>query len=119
MEETEKTPEQIEALQKLEAKLKLDAEAKLLGAVVCIDIEHEGKEYLAYLKAPDRYAVGAFLAIEKSSVTEACEYVFDSAVIKEISPDYLAIRENDTLFISACPAIQRSVPFKKNNSRIL
>ncbi len=119
MEENEKTPEQKAELEKVEAKLKLDADAKALGAVVCIDITHEGKDYLAYLKAPDRYAVGAFLSAEKTSVTEACEYIYDSAVMKDISPDYLTIRDNDLLFISACPAIQRSVPFKKNNSRIL
>ena len=97
-----------------------DAAAKEKGAVVVLRVnDSKGVERVAYLKAPDRYAVGAALSAMKTSITEACEYIYDSAVMKDISPDYELIRNDDEMFISSCSAIQAAIPFKKNNSKML
>ena len=106
---------------KQEANEAQDAKAKELGAVVCLRVEDkDGIERVAYLKAPDRYAVGYALSeLSGGDILKGCEYIYDSAVMKDISPDYQLIRDEDYLFISVHKAIQAAIPFKKNNSKIL
>lgn len=100
---------------------KQDAAAKAAGAIVVIRVKKTGedKEYLAYLKKPDRYAIGVFLSKMNDNLILACEAIYVSAVMKDISPDHTAIFEDDELFTSAHKAIQAAVPFKKNSSMIL
>lgn len=80
------------------------------GAIM--HVENQGKH--AYFKAPNRYTVGAALAKIESNVTEACEMIFNNAIIQECSD--VAHFQTNEVFYSLIAPLQSLIRVKKNTS---
>lgn len=105
--------------EKIKAQIELDQSYKLkykvTDKVVCID--DQGQEHVLYLKQPSRMIVGLFLAKIDQNVTEACEYVFYDAVVKEISDvEYFM---QDAAFYGIISKLQQLIQVKKSTSMTL
>jgi len=113
MEEPVKTPEQIA----IEAK---DAEVKLkYGAIAVVrNVDKDGKPIVCYFKEPSRLVLGVAIAEIDRNVILACEYIFDDAVIREVS-DVDAFRNDKSIFLGLNLILQSLVRVKKSDYRSL
>lgn len=76
-------------------------------------IDDQGKKHVAYFKAPNRLIVGIAMSTIDSNTLLACEYIFDDAVIKEVS-DVAYFRDNDDVFIGLVAMLQALIRVKKS-----
>lgn len=73
----------------------------------------QNEDLVVYFKKPSRLVLGVAMAEIDRNVTQACEYIFDDCVIKEIS-DWEAFRNDDELFIGLIPKLQSLASVKKS-----
>lgn len=100
---------------KIKAELEKDAEirAKYKYIRKVKNTDDAGTERVAYFREPNRLIVGIAMAKIEENVTLACEYIFDDAVIKEVS-DWEYFRENNSVFYGIIPVLQRLAEVKKS-----
>lgn len=112
--EAEKIIKEREEFLALEAKYK-----ETHGAVGYCKSTHEEKEIICWFKKPSRMALGSALAIMDSDLIAACEMIFDSAVIVELSPEWELFRNDDGRFIGITRFLQSLAVVKKSTYKIL
>lgn len=113
MEDIEKTPEQIEI-----DKRDLEIKAKHGAIAVVRNFDKDGKPIVCYFKEPSRLVLGVAIAEFDRNVILACEYIFDDAVIREVS-DVDAFRNDKGIFIGLNLILQSLVRVKKSDYRSL
>lgn len=102
-----------------EEQVKFEAEkfneAKTNHKAIAYVVSEDG-EHMAFFRTPNRSTVGFFMAEVQNNVTTACEYLYNDAVIREISEvEYFQKDEN---FYSIISTLQRLIQVKKNRSMI-
>jgi hypothetical protein len=100
---------------KIKAEIEKDAELKKQYGYIrkVKNVDDNGIEHVAYFKSPNRLILGIALAEIEKNVTLACEYIFDDAIIKEIS-DVSYFRDNDNVFLGIIGMLQGLVQVKKS-----
>lgn len=74
----------------------------------------DGVERVAYFRTPNRMVIGIAMAEIERNVLNACEYIFDDAVIREISDvDYF--RNNTDVFVGLNVMLQSLIRVKKSS----
>lgn len=103
-----------------EALLKLEAQYKESHGAIGFTrtLDDEGKPMILWYKKPSRAALGAAMAILESDTITACEYIFDSAVIVELSPDWEKVRNHDGRFMGIVTFLQMLGAVKKSLYKI-
>lgn len=101
----DKTKAQIDKDNELRAQYKFIRKAT--------NIDDNGIEHVAYFKEPNRLIVGVAMAEIETNVLKACEYIFNDAVIKEISDvDYFF--NNNAVFVGIHRMLQGLIEVKKS-----
>lgn len=95
--------------------LALDKRAKEEFKAVkkAVNVDKDGKQIVAYFREPSRMVVGIAMAKLDTDTLTACEYIFDDAVIREIS-DTDAFRNDNGIFIGLNVMLQSLVTIKKS-----
>lgn len=88
------------------------------GVVGYCKSTHEGREIICWFKKPHRMALGAALAKMETDLIAACEMIFDSAVVSELSPDWELFRNDDGRFIGITNFLQSLAVVKKSTCKI-
>ena len=74
-------------------------------------------EYVAYLRKPNRYAMGAFMTKVQQNMVMAYEELYLSCVIPEYSDSI--IHENDEIFVGTFSSLEYLIQVKKSHSSSL
>jgi len=105
-----------------EAKALKDLEEKYKASHGAIGftrtLDDEGKPIILWYKQPHRSALGAAMAVLEHNTIEACEYIFDSALIPELSPEWEKVRNHNGRFMGICIFLQALGGVKKSTYRI-
>jgi hypothetical protein len=88
-------------------KVKYDVIAKVENT------DSKGNPIVCYFKSPSRLVLGIAMAEIDRNTLLACEYIFDDAVVKEIS-NHEEFRGNDALFLGITGVLQSLVRVKKS-----
>lgn len=80
----------------------------------CSGYDEDGKKMTLYFKPPHRMALGAALAVINTNTVEACEIIFDSAIVTDISPDWEKFRNDNGRFLGLTTFLQSLGAVKKS-----
>lgn len=116
MTDQEKAEQEAEKI-KREAEQAQDYKNRLGAIQRIVSIDDEGNEHVAWFKKPSRIAVGYALAKSEENLVDACEAIFNSAIIQEVSD--VPYFQQDEVFYGLIAPLQRMVNVKKNISTIL
>jgi hypothetical protein len=78
-----------------------------------VNVDEAGVERVAYFREPNRLVVGIAMAEIDRNTLLACEYIFDDAVIREVS-DVEYFRNNNGVFIGLSNMLQGLIQVKKS-----
>ena len=86
--------------------------ARNLGASFKVEVEHEGKMVIGFLKKPDRATLSAVIKLLDTDTLKANETLLRTCLIKEVSD--MDIVENDDIFLSVLPQLSNLITLKKS-----